>query len=114
MAKNKTQEFKDFSISMRKKIGSGLTNAPVWLMQKAGKRIWGKKQKRTWKNIKMGKEFARAELDKGSQLLIRSGRHKHYKAVKGTIRGTKANKWIKSSKKIRAAKRNAKILGVKR
>jgi len=55
MARHKEKDFKDFQVSERKKIGSGLTNAPVWLMQKAGKRIWNSKQKRTWKNIDLGK-----------------------------------------------------------
>jgi len=47
MAKNKDQEFKDFLISTRKKIRPGLTNAPVWVLQKAGKRIWNPKRKKS-------------------------------------------------------------------
>jgi len=55
MAKNKEQDFKDFLISSRKKIRPGLTNAPVWVLQKAGKRIWNPKSKRTWKDVDLGK-----------------------------------------------------------
>ena len=61
VAKNKTEEFKDFLIAKRKKIGPGLTNAPVWVMQKAGKRIWNPKQKRHWKETDFGDEFRKTE-----------------------------------------------------
>ncbi len=59
MAKNKDEDFKGFLISSRKKIGPGLTNAPVWVLQKAGKRIWNPKSKRSWKEASLGKEFRR-------------------------------------------------------
>ena len=75
MSSNKDQAFKDFQISERKKIGSGLTSAPVWLMQKAGKRLWNARQKKTWKNIALGdryKKFKRKQAKKE----IRSGDHK--------------------------------------
>jgi len=54
MARNKDEEFKRFLISARKRIGSGMTNAPVWVLQKAGKRIWNPKAKRTWKEADLG------------------------------------------------------------
>ena len=54
MARNKEKEFKDFLISSRKKIGPGMTNAPFWVLKKAGKRIWNPKQKRHWKNVGLG------------------------------------------------------------
>lgn len=57
MAKNKDAEFKEFLISSRKKIRPGLTNAPVWVLQKAGKRIWNPKSKRTWKDVDLGKLY---------------------------------------------------------
>ena len=57
MASRRDKDFKDYQISERKKIGSGLTNAPVWLMQKAGKRLWNARQKRTWKNIDLRGRF---------------------------------------------------------
>jgi len=57
MAKNKDQEFKDFLVSARKKIRPGLTNAPVWVLQKAGRRIWNPKSKRTWKQADLGKLY---------------------------------------------------------
>jgi hypothetical protein len=81
MARHKEEEFKDFMISERKKIGSGLTNAPVWLMQKAGKRLWATKQKRTWKNIDMKMKFLEGrQKQKGKK--NKSGDHKkHSKRV---------------------------------
>ncbi len=57
MAKNKDQEFKDFLVSARKKIRPGMTNAPVWVLQKAGRRIWNPKGKRTWKEAGLGKLY---------------------------------------------------------
>jgi len=57
MARNKDSELKEFLISSRKKIRPGLTNAPVWVLQKAGKRIWNPKSKRTWKDVDLGKLF---------------------------------------------------------
>lgn len=54
MSRNKENEFKEFLISSRKKIGPGMTNAPVWVLRKAGKRIWNPKQKRHWKNVDLG------------------------------------------------------------
>lgn len=59
MSAKKEKEFKEFLISSRKKIGPGLTNAPVWVLQKAGKRIWNKKQKRHWRKADLGKMFKR-------------------------------------------------------
>jgi hypothetical protein len=75
MSRNKDKEFKDFQISERKKIGSGLTSAPVWLMQKAGERLWNSKQKRTWKNIDIGKRFKK-HTTKQAKKIIKSGDHK--------------------------------------
>ena len=75
MSSNKEQEFKDFQISERKKIGSGLTNAPVWLMQKAGKRLWNARQKRDWKKIDLGKRYIK-HTTKQAKIIIKSGDHK--------------------------------------
>ena len=84
MARHKEKEMKDFMISERKKIGSGLTNAPVWLMQKAGKRIWNPRQKRTWKTIDLGDRFLKHQQKQGPKN-IRSGDHK----VKGKKKSAK-------------------------
>lgn len=57
MSSKKDEEFKRFLISARKKIGPGMTSAPVWALQKAGKRIWNPKQHRNWKEVDLGKKF---------------------------------------------------------
>lgn len=57
MSSNKDQELKKYLISARKKIGPGLTNAPVWVMQKAGKRIWNPKAHRNWRETSLGAKF---------------------------------------------------------
>ncbi|AJF60625.1 MAG: hypothetical protein J4224_03795 [Candidatus Diapherotrites archaeon] len=65
MSKNKEAEKKDFLISARKSIGPGLTNAPVWVMQKAGKRIWNKRQHRHWRSTNLGLTFKKKQAEQG-------------------------------------------------
>ena len=65
MAKNKEEEKKEFLISSRKSIGPGVTNAPVWILQKAGKRIWNKKQNRHWRRTKLGLLFKKKQKEQG-------------------------------------------------
>ena len=62
MAKQKTREKKEFLISQRDKVGPGYLNTPVWIIQKAGKRIWNRKQKRNWKQTEFGDEFRKLQL----------------------------------------------------
>ena len=40
MTSKKDRDMKEFLITQRKKVKPGLTGAPVWVMQKSGKRIW--------------------------------------------------------------------------
>jgi ribosomal protein L39E len=54
MSRNKSREKKEFLFAQREKIGKGFTGAPVWVMQKAGKRIWNKTSNRHWRRTKMG------------------------------------------------------------
>jgi len=61
MAKNKEEEFKEFIISKRKSVSPGMTNVPVWIMQKSGKRIYNTKSKRHWRNIDVGKEYTKSK-----------------------------------------------------
>lgn len=64
MANNRDEKLKNFLIATRKSIGPGITNAPVWVMQKAQKRIWNKKGKRHWRSTDLGKEFRKREEKK--------------------------------------------------
>lgn len=61
----KDSELKDFLIAQRKKIGTGLTNAPVWIMQKAGRRIYNKKAKKHWRETDLGKLFTKKQRKQG-------------------------------------------------
>lgn len=63
MARNKEEKKKKFLIAARKKIGPGLTNAPVWVMQKSQTRIWNKRQKRHWRQTNLGMTYTRAMKD---------------------------------------------------
>jgi ribosomal protein L39E len=48
---------KRFLIAARKKIGPGITNAPIWAIQKKGERIWNKTLNRHWRRTHFGKLF---------------------------------------------------------
>ena len=61
----KSQEEKEFLIATRKKIGPGSTNAPVWILRKAGKRIWNKKGKRHWRQTDFGRLFKKKQREQG-------------------------------------------------
>ena len=74
MSSHKNREFKKFVISTRKKITPGLTNAPVFAMQKKRKRIYNTKGKRHWRGIELGKMFKKQKSRRDR-----------------TIRGTKRN-----------------------
>ncbi|MFH0969938.1 MAG: hypothetical protein V1776_00540 [Candidatus Diapherotrites archaeon] len=75
MSSNKTKEFKKFVISTRRKITPGITNAPVFAMQKKRKRIYNTKGKRHWRSIELGSMYKK----------------KNRKAVPKRVRGTKRN-----------------------
>ncbi len=53
----KTKEEKEFLIAQRKKVGPGLTAAPVWIMQKKGERIYNTHARRHWRETSFGKMF---------------------------------------------------------
>lgn len=57
MARNKEKELKDFLVSERKKLGPGVSNAPVWVLRKAEKRIWNRVGKRHWRKTDFGVKF---------------------------------------------------------
>ena len=63
MSSNKDSKFKEFLTTQRKTIGSGLGSAPVWILQKANKRIWSPIQKRQWKLCDFGKKFRKRKED---------------------------------------------------
>ncbi len=74
----KDSELKDFLIAHRKKIGTGTTNAPVWVMQKAGRRIYNKRAKKHWRETDMGGVFTKAQRKQGKvegHRKIKSGDH---------------------------------------
>jgi hypothetical protein len=64
MSTHKDPEFKKFIISTRKSITPGLTNAPVFAMQKKRKRIYNVKGKRHWRGISLGKMYKKANIHK--------------------------------------------------
>jgi len=65
MSRNKDSETKEFLTAARKEVGAGLTNVPVWIMQKAGKRIWNRRQNRHWRSTKLGKRFKKKQVEQG-------------------------------------------------
>ncbi len=65
MSKNKTEEKKEFLISVRKQIGPGVTNTPVWAMQKAGKRLYNRHGHRHWRSTDLGTLFIKKQTEQG-------------------------------------------------
>jgi len=63
MSSKKTAEKKTFLRTARKKTRKGIFSAPVWVMQKAGKRFYNQKAKRSWKRTEFGHEFERKKGD---------------------------------------------------
>lgn len=71
MSTNRDPEKKEFLAAVRKKVGSGMTSAPVWAMQKAGKRLWNKRQKRHWRQTKLGKLFKKKQREQGKLVNVK-------------------------------------------
>ena len=102
MSSNKKYEKKEFLISIRKRVGPGLTNAPVWILQKAGKRIWNPKRKRTWGEADFGKTFEKQEKKKKKAKQKGRGKDKRKIPLKKKIhRGKKTAKRMLKRKKTR-------------
>lgn len=57
MSKNKSRELKDFLVSVRRHHSPKITPAPIWVIQRAGKRIFNKKQKKHWRETSIAEEF---------------------------------------------------------
>lgn len=66
MGKARDKGEKEFFIAIRKKVGSGVTNAPVWAMQKKGARIWNKKQKKHWRQTDFGNDYRNKLKEEGN------------------------------------------------
>ncbi len=93
----KDAELKDFLIAQRRKIGTGMSNAPVWVMQKAGKRIYNKRAKKHWRETSLGAAFRKAQRKQGKvkgHRKIKSGDHwkRGMKVKKAKARITKRPK----------------------
>ena len=57
MASNKSEAKKTYLRTVRKKTPKGIFAAPVWVMQKTGKRMYNEKAKRTWKRTNFGADY---------------------------------------------------------
>ena len=67
MARNKSRDKKEFLLAQRTKVGPGYLNTPVWIIQKAGKRIWNRRQKRNWKQTEFGQQYLSLQLVKENE-----------------------------------------------
>ena len=63
MSSNKDQDKKEFLISERKKTSAGITVAPVWVMQKANKRLYNTRQSRHWTDTDFGKRYRKRKRE---------------------------------------------------
>ncbi|MBU0636422.1 hypothetical protein KKE06_05335 [Candidatus Micrarchaeota archaeon] len=57
MAKRKDQELKDFLISARKRKSPKLTDAPIWAIQRAGKRMFNQTRQRNWRETHLARPY---------------------------------------------------------
>ena len=65
MTSKKERELKEFLISERKKTSAGITVAPVWVMQKANKRLYNTRQSRHWTDTDFGKRYRKRKKNEG-------------------------------------------------
>ena len=90
MATNKTREKKEFLIAQRNKVGPGYLNTPVWIIQKAGKRIWNRRQKRNWRQTEFGAEFDKLQLkNKDAVLKTKRVSGKRVKTARRVVKKTR-------------------------
>ncbi len=61
MSSRKDGKLKQFLIAKRKETAPGVTNAPVWVMRKAEKRVWNPKGKRHWRRTSFGQDYRKLE-----------------------------------------------------
>jgi len=93
----KTEAEKEFLISTRKAIGPGVTNAPVWILQKAGKRIWNKRGNRHWRATDLGTLFKKKQREQGkveNVKRVKSG----FKKKSATLKKGKGKQPLKSGR----------------
>ena len=62
MASNRDKELKEFLISERKKTSSGISVAPVWVIQKSNKRPYNTRQSRHWSQTDFGSRYRTKKL----------------------------------------------------
>lgn len=67
MASRKDKDLKDFLITERKKTSAGITVAPVWVMQKADKRLYNTRQSRHWSDTDFGKRYRKMKKKEGKK-----------------------------------------------
>ncbi|MEI8363891.1 MAG: hypothetical protein WCF78_00325 [archaeon] len=97
MARNKDRDKKEFLIAQRKKVGPGYMNTPVWIIQKAGKRIWNRRQKRNWRETEFGSKYRSLQID-----LVKE-------KLKAGAKSGKRGKSTKFNKKNRLMNRNTNV-----
>ncbi len=68
MGSNKEKGLKDFLIAIRKKSSSGVSNAPIWVVQKKGERVWNPKAKRHWRSTTLGRDYEKLKKREANKL----------------------------------------------
>ncbi|MFH1256303.1 MAG: hypothetical protein V1494_03335 [Candidatus Diapherotrites archaeon] len=89
MAHAKEKGLKDFLISIRDSVGSSVTNAPFWVMQKTRKRMYNKRQKRHWRDTDLGKLYRKKKAKSGPKDWKKKSGWKPKKLVKTNKRKKK-------------------------
>jgi ribosomal protein L39E len=78
LGSRKEKGLKDYLIAIRKKSSSGISNAPVWVTQKKGERVWNPKAKRHWRSTTLGKDYEKMKVNsqKALRRMKRVGKNK--------------------------------------
>ena len=105
MARNKTRDKKEFLIAQRDKVGPGYLNTPVWIIQKAGKRIWNRRQKRNWRQTEFGAEYEKLQIkNKDSVLKTKRTSGKRVKTARRVVRKTRNTTIVRNTKAVKKKK----------
>ncbi len=105
MARKKTREKKEFLVAQREKVGPGYLNTPIWIVQKAGKRIWNRKQKRNWRQTEFGKDYDKLLLKKKDSVLkTKRTSGKKNKTARRVVKKTRNTTIVRNTKAVKKRK----------
>jgi ribosomal protein L39E len=76
MGSRKSKEEKDFLVTVRRKHSDRLSPAPVWVIPRAGKRLFNRKQLRNWRETALSLEFEKQKKKTSGKKYKKKQHHK--------------------------------------